>query len=601
MSTRTGSAAALWGVASLLLFNPGSSCPPACQCSAQNRTVRCDGRRLEATPRGVPAGTRTLDLSRNLISRVGRSDWTRPAAWARRLEELDLGHNLLSHLDSGCFEGLDRLSVLSLRANRLRYLEPGSLRGLPALNSLDLSLNPLVALLDHGLAGPSQLRLLAVGAPSLVHIGLNAFAGLGSLQQLTVAGSALEQTPAAALGRLANLTALRLRSLRGPSSVPDGWLRDMGRLRALELDGWPALSELGMGSLQGLSLVWLSVTRCNLTELPYAALRLQAQLRFLNLSHNPIRVIRPALLHHVWRLQEFRLVGGQLVSVALGAFRGLAGLRLVDVAANRLPSLEQGVFRSVASLQSLGLGDNPLACDCRLLWVMRRRRRLYFLGSEPVCASPALLRGRRLTELEEPLPAGAFRCRKPVIRNKAQRLRAREAQTVGLRCAADGQPPPDIVWINPRKQVLFPGPGPISGPGAGRSRLLPDGTLQIIGVRPKDAGTYRCVARNAGGNDTASAVLVVRPLSARDLGLGGATLDPHLHHTIGRRALLIATSLGLSSFLGVVSVWFSLLLIWSRMCGPIKHNTHIEFVPHAGGDEGGGGGGGDGKFNMKMV
>ncbi|XP_051901576.1 leucine-rich repeat and immunoglobulin-like domain-containing nogo receptor-interacting protein 3 [Pristis pectinata] len=607
MSTGTGAAAVLWGVAFLLFLNPGTGCPSACQCSARNRTVRCDGRELEAAPRGVPAGTRTLDLSRNLIRSLGRGHWARAGAWSRRLEDLDLGYNLLSQLEPGSFQGLDRLRALNLQGNRLRFLEPGALGGLPALTSLDLGDNPLVALLDHGLGGPGQLRVLALGAPSLVHIGPEAFSGLGSLQQLTVSASAVGQAPADALGRPANLTALRLRGWRRPGSVPDGWLRDLVQLRALELDGWPALAELGPGSLQGLVLVWLSVTRCNLSEVPYAGLRLQAQLRFLNLSYNPIRAVRAALLHHARRLQELRLLGGQLVTVAPGAFRGLPGLRLLDVADNQLTSLEQAAFRTVAALQSLGLGGNPLACDCRLLWVVRRRRRLRFLGAGPVCASPEGLRGLRLDgpEVEERLPAGAFRCRSPVIRGKEppQRLRVREAQSVGLRCAADGQPPPRIVWLNPRRQVLVPGPGPSSGPGAGRSRLLPDGTLHISGVRPADAGTYRCVARNAGGNDTASAVLLVRPLSARELGLGAAGVpDPPL----GRRALLTATGLGLCSFLGVVGLCFSLLLAWSRICGPIRHNTHIDFVPHAGGEGGAGAGagagaGGDGRFNVKVV
>ncbi|XP_055521040.1 leucine-rich repeat and immunoglobulin-like domain-containing nogo receptor-interacting protein 3 [Leucoraja erinacea] len=431
--------------------------------------------------------------------RLERGDEERggpPGAW----RSSTWAHNLLAQLEPGAFAGLDRLRALNLTGNRLRYLEPGSLRGLPSLFSLDLTLNPLVALLDRGLAGPSSLRLLALGAPTLVHVGPEAFSGLGQLAQLTVAGSAVaEQAPG--LGPLGNLTVLRLQGLGRPTTLPPGWLEGLGRLRALELDGWRSLRELGPGALRGVSLVWLSVTHCNLSEVPYAGLRLQSQLRYLNLSYNPIGLLRRGQFHHLARLQELRLRGAALLEVEIWAFRGLPAFRLLDLTSNQLQSLEQRAFHSVAGLQSLGLGLNPLACDCRLLWAVRRRRRLRFLGPGPVCASPPAVRGLSWAGGDGgALPAEAFRCRVPVIRGKMppQRLRAREI------------PPPSILWLNPRRLLLVPGPGPLAGPGAGRSRLLPDGTLLIAGVRPTDAGNYRCVARNAGGNDSAWAALLVR-------------------------------------------------------------------------------------------
>ncbi|XP_067878849.1 leucine-rich repeat and immunoglobulin-like domain-containing nogo receptor-interacting protein 1 [Heterodontus francisci] len=585
----------------LLLLGPGLGCPSDCYCWPVNRTVRCSGRELEATPRGIPAWTRELDLSRN---RLRRLDWGegRGRAGSRRLEELDLSENLLSELETAPLGGLDKLRVLRLRANRLRYLPPGALSGLVALRALDLGDNPLLVLLDHSFGGLGRLVRLALGAPVLSYIGPQAWAGLGGLQQLTVQGAAITDLPAAALAQLGNLTVLRLRQLPNLGAVPSGSFQALSRLRVLELDGWSSLTELGPNSLLGLNLIWLSVTRCNLSAVPYASLRHQAYLRFLNLSHNPIRAIRGALLHHVTRLEELRLVGGNLVIIEPASFQGLVHFRLLDVSANQLASLEQTAFRSVGGLQSLGLGRNPLACDCRLLWIVRRRRRLRFLGHGPACTSPSQFRGRRLADLSDPLPPGSFSCRKPRIRDKRpQRLSAQEGQTVALRCAADGQPPPDILWLNPRRQRLGgPGPGPITGPGVGRSRLLPNGTLEIGSVRPQDAGTYRCVARNAGGNDTASASLQVRPLSPQELGLPGSGAEPGLRpgYPFNTRTLLIATSMGFASFLSVVALCFSLLFIWSRANGPIKHSIQVDFVPHGGGARGDGD---EAKFNMKMV
>lgn len=522
-----------------------------------------------AAPRGIPAGTQALDLSRN----------------------------------------------------RLRFLAPGEggdggpLAALPGgLAALDLRHNPLLLLADGGLAVPSLagLQRLALGGPELAYIGPQAFAGLGGLQQLTLEGGSVSSLPAQALSALGNLTVLRLRRLPQVGAVAGGSLRALRQLRALELDGLSSLGELGPDSLLGLNLAWLSVTRCNLRAVPHASLRAQAYLRFLNLSHNPIGAIGGGQLQHVTRLRELRLVGAALVTVATAAFRGLVGLQLLDVSANRLSSLEEAAFRSAASLQALGLGANPLACDCRLLWLVRRARRLRWLGwPPPACASPERLRGRRLTDPQ--LPRSAFSCRPPKIRLKddegRRRVRAGEGQTAILRCAADGRPPPAILWLNPRRQplagVVRSGlPTAASGPGVGRSRLLPDGGLQIGPVLRADAGTYRCVARNAGGNDTAWAELEVRPLTPEErLGLLGqrqAAAALGLGSPLEPRTVVTAASLGLASFLGVVTLCFSLLFAWSRVRGPIRHNTHIDFVPHGGGG-GGGGDGGDAKFNMKMV
>ncbi|XP_078390149.1 leucine-rich repeat and immunoglobulin-like domain-containing nogo receptor-interacting protein 1 [Cetorhinus maximus] len=594
----------------LLAPGPGLGCPSQCSCWPLNWTVSCSGRGLEAAPRGIPAGTRALDLSWN---RLRGLEWPQARALSRRLEELDLSHNLVSELEAAGLGlglgGLERLRLLRLGGNRLRYLAPGSLSGLAALSRLELAGNPLLVLLDDTFRGLAALSRLELGGPELTYIGPRAWAGLGGLQHLTLEGAALRSLPEAALAPLANLTALRLRRLPHIAALPGRPFQPLGRLRLLELDAWASLAELGPDSLLGLNLLWLSVTRCNLSAVPYASLRSQAYLRFLNLSHNPIGDIRAPLLQHVTRLEELRLVGARLIRVEPGAFRGLVYFRLLDVSANQLPSLPASAFRSVAALQSLGLGRNPLACDCRLLWVVRRRRRLRFLEPGPACASPEGLRGRRLAELGDSRPSGSFTCRKPRIRDKRpQRLRAREGESVTLRCSADGQPAPDILWLNPRRQRLG-GPGLLSGPAVGRSRLLADGGLEIASVRVLDAGTYRCVARNAGGNDTASASLQVRPLSPQELGLlGSADRAPRAGvrpgYPFDTQTLLVATTMGFASFFTVVTVCFTLLFIWSRASGPIKHNNvQVDFVPHGGG--GGGGGGGDGaeeaQFNMKMV
>ncbi|XP_043540027.1 leucine-rich repeat and immunoglobulin-like domain-containing nogo receptor-interacting protein 3 [Chiloscyllium plagiosum] len=606
----------------LVLPEPGRSCPSPCRCWPDNRTVECSGRGLESVPAGIPGGTRVLDLSRN---RLRRLEWPRGAGPTvrRRLEELDLSGNLVSELPGGdgdgeeeeeaegggAWSGLGQLRRLRLDRNRLRYLSPGALGRMAALESLQLGSNPLPALLDLTFRGLRRLGRLEVGGPQLGYLGPRLWEGLPALRLLTVTGGSLPAAPSAlSLQPLANLSALRLLGLARVRRLPAGTFGPLAALRLLQLDGWSSLSELEEGSLRGPELLLrLSVTRCNLSSVPYRGLQSQPALRWLDLSHNPIRVIRAGMLRHVTRLEELRLVGAGLLAVQPEAFRGLLYFRLLDVTSNQLRSLPEKAFRSAAGLHSLGLGDNPLACDCRLHWVARRRRRLRFLGPAPACRTPEAQRGLRL---DRPPPPGSFLCSRPRIRDKRpQRLSVREGRPVTLRCSADGNPPPDILWLNPRRQRLgapTPGPFPLAGPALGRSRLLPDGSLEIASVRPQDAGIYRCVARNAGGNDTAAATLRVRPLSPQELGVfrpagrGG----PRPGYPFDTQTLLVTTTMGFASFFSVVTVCFSLLFAWSRAKGPIRHNNiQVDFVPHGGGGGGGGGAGEgeDAKYNMKMV
>ncbi|XP_038644656.1 leucine-rich repeat and immunoglobulin-like domain-containing nogo receptor-interacting protein 1 [Scyliorhinus canicula] len=332
--------------------------------------------------------------------------------------------------------------ALGLGHNLLRYLQPGALRGLAALRSLELAGNPLL-LSDHTFRGLAPCAPSAWAPPSW-----------GPARR---PGQASTNSPSAAprwpghpglSSPLLNLTALRLLAFPKVTALPGRPFQGLSRLRLLEIDSWASLAQLGPDCLLGLNLVWLSVTRCNLSDVPYASLRTQAYLRFLNLSHNPIAAIGGALLQHVTRLEELRLVGCSLRVIHDAAFRGLIYFRLLDVTANQLASLPATAFRSLASLQSLGLGLNPLACDCRLLWIVRRRHRhrLRFLGSQPPACAPRAAGS---------LPASTFSCRRPRIRDmRPQRLQAREGQTVTLRCSADGQPLPLILWLNPRRQRL---------------------------------------------------------------------------------------------------------------------------------------------------
>ncbi|XP_043933155.1 leucine-rich repeat and immunoglobulin-like domain-containing nogo receptor-interacting protein 1 [Protopterus annectens] len=576
-----------------------TGCPPRCDCFPQERSVLCHRKRFTDVPEGIPTETRLLDLSKNRIKNINQDQFLNYPL----LEELELNENIISTIEPGAFNNLFNLRTLGLRNNRLKLIQLGVFTGLSNLTQLDISENKIVILLDYMFQDLYNLKSLEVGDNDLVYISHRAFSGLNSLEQLTLEKCNLTSIPSEALSHLHNLIVLRLSHLN-INAIRDYSFKRLYRLKVLEISHWPYLDTMTSNCLYGLNLTSLTITHCNLTSVPYVAVRHLVYLRFLNLSYNPITTIEGSMLHELLRLQEIHLVGGALVAIEPYAFRGLNYLRILNVSGNYLNTLEESAFHSVGNLETLIIDNNPLACDCRLLWIFRRRWRLNFNKQQPACATPEFVQGKEFKDFPDILLPNYFTCRKARIRDrKPQQILVDEGLTVHFVCRADGDPAPVIMWLSPRKQL-------ITTKTNGRLTVFPDGTLEVRYAQIQDNGTYVCIASNAGGNDTVLAHLHVRSYSQPNNSLAFISNQPNESNANSTRAtvpfpfdiktLIIATTMGFISFLGVVLFCLVLLFLWSRGKGNTKHNIEIEYVPRKS-DAGISTADAPRKFNMKMI
>ncbi|KAK7803944.1 hypothetical protein U0070_020161 [Myodes glareolus] len=568
-----------------------AGCPARCECSASTRTVACGRRRLTAIPDGIPAETRLLELNRNRIRCLNPGD----LASLPNLEELDLNHNVIAHVEPGAFANLSRLRILRLRGNQLKLIPPGVFTHLDSLTLLDLSENKLVILLDFSFQDLRSLRRLEVGDNDLVFISRRAFAGLLGLAELTLERCNLTSLSPESLGHLRGLGALRLRHL-AIAALEDQNFQKLPGLLHLEIDNWPLLEEVAPGSLRGLNLTSLSITHTNITAVPAAALRQQAHLTCLNLSHNPISTVPRGSFRDLVRLRELHLAGALLAVIEPQAFVGLRQIRLLNLSDNLLSTLEENTFHSVNTLETLRVDGNPLACDCRLLWIVQRRKTLNFDGKLPACATPAEVRGDALHNLPDSVLFEYFVCRKPKIRERRlQHITATEGDDVRFLCRAEGEPMPTVAWVTPQHHT-------VTAASRGRARVLPGGTLAVADTRPQDSGTYTCVASNAGGNDTYFATLTVQPAANRTQGNGLNETQVGVRFPLDLTTILVSTAMGCITFLGVVLFCFLLLFVWSRGRGQHKNNFSVEYsFRKVDGPAAATGQGGARKFNMKMI
>ncbi|XP_061403353.1 LOW QUALITY PROTEIN: leucine-rich repeat and immunoglobulin-like domain-containing nogo receptor-interacting protein 3 [Lethenteron reissneri] len=277
---------------------------------------------------------------------------------------------------------------LDLSRNHVARLGAGDLAAWAALEELDLSENALGALEPGSFAGLGALRSLSLRCNRIAVLPSGAFAALGALRRLDLSGN-------------------RMRA------VPRGAFSGLGALGSLDLSE-NSLLWVSQGAFEGLgALRSLSLRRAGLRALPSGALARLPALSELDASGNSLRALGPRCLRGVPRLRVLRLSGAGLRRVEPGALAGLPALRDLDLSENALDSLPERAGAPLA-LRALRLDGNPIACDCRLLWLRTRPSPEALLGGGegPPCAAPPEARGARL--LSAPL-----RCRAPRVRLRA--------------------------------------------------------------------------------------------------------------------------------------------------------------------------------------
>ncbi|CAG5885253.1 unnamed protein product [Menidia menidia] len=554
-------------------------CPPPCYCGAPLPEVNCSGGRLAAVPAAVPKEATLLNLSRNSIKTLPRQQFRA----LTQLLHLDLSDNLLVLVEAEAFLGMQSLLTLNVSRNQLKIIPVGAFAGLTSLRFLDVSGNQILVFLDFTFSDLAALQFFTAADNDLVFVAHQAFAGLTTLQELHLDGCNLTVVPTEALSQLSVLRGLHFHRL-GLTTLPNYSLHHLVHLKDLRISHCPRLEALLGNSLFGLNLTSLTIKYCNLNGVPYIPLHHLVYLEFLDLSFNPITYIHGNLLGDLLRLQEFHLVGASLVRIEIGAFKGLAHLKLLNVSRNLLTTLEAGSFDSVQTLRSLGLDGNPLACDCRLLWILRKRLRLDFGGNPPTCTTSAELQGWDFLDFSEDELPNLLTCRQPrILRGRLQDVRVDQGHTVLFYCSSEGDPRPSVRWLNPRLKYV---------PSVGRIRTLSNGSLEVRYAQPHDSGTYVCVASNAAGNDSLPVSLYVRAfsLSSKNNFLpqgwsafpsDSPSLNGNQKLQFDVKTLLIAATIGFLSFFSSVTVCFVFMFFWSKSKGQIKHTATIAYVPRS--------------------
>ncbi|CAN2388983.1 regulation of fibroblast growth factor receptor signaling pathway [Pristimantis euphronides] len=263
-------------------------------------------------------------------------------------------------------------------------------------------------------------------------------------------------------------------------------------------------------------LKYLWVTYNSITSVDSSSFYNLKQLHELRLDGNLISLFPWESLLEMQRLRTLDLHNNKIAIIPAEAARYLRNITYFDISSNKLttlpsdlldiwPPFSDPALRGTEQLYQrvvLGLQDNPWFCDCRISKLIELSKivdpQVIFLDTLVVCSGPESLTGIlfQKAELEQ--------CLKPSVMTSATKITSPLGSNVLLRCDATGHPTPQLIWSrtnNSAANYTVIQESPADG--------VRWSILSMNGISYKDAGEYRCKAKNLAGISEASITVLV--------------------------------------------------------------------------------------------
>ncbi|NWV09603.1 LRIT3 protein, partial [Ptilonorhynchus violaceus] len=242
------------------------------------------------------------------------------------------------------------------------------------------------------------------------------------------------------------------------------------------------------------------------------------QLHELRLDGNLLSTFPWESLAEMPNLRTLDLHNNKMTSIPADAGRYLRNLTYLDISSNKLTTLPSDLMDiwppfsgAIVSKNTdilvtqrviLGFQDNPWYCDCRISKLIEFSKivdtSVVLLDPLVSCSGPESLAGIlfQRAELEQ--------CLKPSVMTSATKITSPLGSNVLLRCDATGYPTPQLTWTRsdniPVNYTVIQ-----ETPGEGVRWSI----ISLTGISYKDAGEYRCKAKNLAGMSEAAVTVTV--------------------------------------------------------------------------------------------
>nr|XP_014291441.1 lutropin-choriogonadotropic hormone receptor [Halyomorpha halys] len=314
-----------------------------------------------------------LQLDQNAIKKVERGDLLN----LTELRNLRLDSNHLKNIPSSAFVDTPQLEVLNLGNNLITQIQVNAFAMLPNLVLLYMKRNQIDFIHDDAFVNLTSLRVLELDDNLLTHIPI-ALTKLTNLQELSLSGNKIKYIPSGILQKSQGLAHLELKGnpLVGVDPHSFSFLPKLRKLvlsDARELKEFPSLngtSALEILRIDRASIRYVPETLCKtcpriksldmkLNELTHVPnLSGCKDLRILDLAGNKISSLEGRLFQGLSQMHDLLLSKNEITKIPKDAFYGLSKLQVLDLESNFISDVHEDAFMYINQLEDLNLGNN---------------------------------------------------------------------------------------------------------------------------------------------------------------------------------------------------------------------------------------------------
>lgn len=324
---------------------------------------------------------KVIDLSYNELFTIN-SNWTRSDL--RSVHAVLLHRNNLTKLEAGVFDGMTSLKVLNLSSNHLETIPSGLFARNTNLQELHLQDNKFYQLPADLFAQLSELLVLDLSGNQLSshYVDTAIFSKLQRLVVLNLGNNALTRIDESTFAHLNFLQILDLKN-NSIGFIDDQTFVPLTNLHTLNLGG-NRLHIINNDLFNGLfvlsrlvlnnnlitvvesnafsncsSLRELDLSSNQLSDIPSSVSAL-SMLKSLDLGENRIGVMTNDSFRNLNQLTGLRLMDNLLTNITVGCLFDLPKLNVLNLARNKITTIERGAFDRNMEIEAIRLDRNLL-------------------------------------------------------------------------------------------------------------------------------------------------------------------------------------------------------------------------------------------------
>lgn len=369
------------------LISSLANCPNGCHCNDDTLVVICDDTNIDVMPIALNPSIKQFIMKKSKIKSIESAVQFYPD-----LEFVDFSGNHILKLPSRTFQYQKKLKEARLNDNKIGQIEVETFYGMESLQILNLRGNLIDQLEHNSFTSLLHLEELNLGQNRIAEIKSDAFFRLHNLKILYLDDNSLSHVPAVAFLPLTNLAELFI-GVNSFTTLEKNAFEKLKKLTTLSLNG-AQLHNISTGAFAGLdSLRVLDLSSNRLTRIPTKEMSVLNRLEELSIGMNDFEIIPEKAFEGLSNLHQLEIIGAnKLVRVQNNAFIENGNLRTIRFISNEelsqfesaafhgLPYLKELILKNNAiesirenlyewdNLQVLDLSENPLRCDCHLLW-----------------------------------------------------------------------------------------------------------------------------------------------------------------------------------------------------------------------------------------